>query len=120
MLFLSDAAKTVHPFARTLLPLVVHPAPFRSARRTCGAAQLGRRCRFADQCGQTFARVFAIARLAAEALRGDHQDAGGGQALAGQLDEALAHRCRQALGLRNVKAQFNRGGDLVDVLATGA
>ena len=114
------AATAALAFAHALLALVIDAPPLRGFGRAGGTAQFGwRRC-FEDQCSQTCACIFAVARLTAEALCGNDKYAGSRQPFSGQHNQAFTHRLGKTFGLQHIKAQFDRGGDFVDVLATGS
>src|SRR5215471_14140200 len=108
-------AQTLEP----RVPLLRLQARAPGARGRAGRpARYGRRRRAADQLDQAFARIDAILRLGAVALRRDHQHAVGGHPPSGEPFEANAHVGRQGR-TRDVEAQLDRGRKLVDVLPAG-
>src|SRR5207342_3719796 len=101
---------------RTASALFVQSALLGRARRARGNAWLRGAQAALDEGAQPFARVLAVALLGAEALRAQHQHALVGDAAITLGEQARAHGLGQARRIRDVEAQLDRGGHLVDVL----
>src|SRR5690606_15371238 len=104
----------------TALLLGFQPPLARGTRRP-GRHALARRLPAGfDEGGEPLACVLAITLLGAEALGVDDQHALRGHPPVAAGQQPLAHRLGQGRRAGDVEAQLHRGGDLVDVLATGA
>src|SRR5690348_9099476 len=110
------------PVARSLaldrptLLLAHEPAFFRRSGRLGGDPFLRRMQRGAKEFGQAFARILAVARLVAEALRLDHQHACVGEPAVTARQHARAHVFRQRWRMRDIETQLHRALGAVDVL----
>src|SRR5690606_37323319 len=79
---------------------------------------LSRRQRGArDECDEPLAGVGAIALLAAEAARIDHENAVTGEASSGKPGKPMAHIFRQGRRRADIEAELDGARHLVDVLA---
>ena len=107
------------PLLRALL-FGVQTTQFRPVGRLGGHACLGHAQPRLDEGGQSIARVLAVTVLGTETLCIDDQHAFAGHAPVAAGQQARAQRLGQRRRAGHVEAQLDGGGDLVDVLATGA
>ena len=115
-LFLIHSAPPTRQLGACAYTLVLQPALLGCRAGASGATRLGGVRSPAYQLDQPGARVFAVARLAAEAVGLDHQPAVGCNAPSGQSTQPTPNLRWQARTAFQCKAQLHRSGNLVHVL----
>jgi hypothetical protein len=115
------------PFDRLAQPLgsaaseLRFAAPFAGCRRRAGwnAAFPGLGCP-TNEIDKPFISILTIALLCAETPSHDDENAIGGHPPSGEQTQSGTRRFVETRRVCRVEAKLDRGGDLVDVLSTGA
>src|SRR5690349_13930142 len=113
---LAIPARAAAALDRRVLFLRLDAAFLRRARRLRRDAPLRHVRRGDDERREPLARVGAVLRLIAEAIRLDHEHAVGREAPVAARKELRARVIGQRARVRDVEAKLDRARDLVDVL----